>query len=663
MKEIKSDTKPKDLYNPTDKEKESIKAVYNDLEYMRKLRNQKYKYFNDRTVKDFIDDSQLRLNGFVPTRESQGKEKWQSNVFHPITQNKFKAMLAAIALDVPQIRITAQNDNQYRDITRAEIIENLVDFSYNQDNKEEQIFFEAWEAAEKGTVIIYDGFLKAKAKRNIIKSYNPTTGEIEFDEEDVETDNQCVNFIVPLMNLYIKDFQIFDIQKQPSLCWVERMDVNFFQNEFGKYKNADKVKTSNELTDKNESDTFFKEFWQEREKNDEPIEVIRYFNKGEDKFKIIANGVLLFEAPLILGKKKKWYPFAKTVFQPLASDFFYGNSLPNTLMGEQDVINSLFNMALDKTYKSMAPALLIGNTNKDDFDLEDQNTTIDTKIYVQDINQVREMPITGISQSDVKMIDIVARGLDLSSVDANQQGIVGNQTGGNATAREIVIANENAKKLKGIMYLFLTSLWLQKVKLRIMNILIYYTQPKMIEVSDSDKGTKTQEIYQMFTVENAELSDGSKGTLGIQIVRSQEELPNQTELDIEEQKRHLQSGEKFEMMALSSDYLDDWVYDVKIESDSIYQKESGLTQTKMEEKLRMLGTYFPEVIMQNKEKLSKDTLIAYEDDPDEYELTPMPQPQIDPATGMPMEPAMAGITGVQQGTPQVQGQLPKLGKF
>ena len=145
-------------YNPSDKEKQSIKEVYDDLEYMRKLRNQKWKYFNDRTLKDLIDDAQLRLNGYVPTRESQGKEPWQSNVFHPVTKNKFKALLAAVALDIPQTKIVAQNEKLGRDATRADIMKHLVKFSYDQDNKEEQIFFEAWEALEKGTVIVYDGF-------------------------------------------------------------------------------------------------------------------------------------------------------------------------------------------------------------------------------------------------------------------------------------------------------------------------------------------------------------------------------------------------------------------------------------------------------------------------------------------------------------------------
>jgi len=512
-------------------------------------------------------------------------------------------------------------------------MENLVDFSYDQDNKEEQIFFEAWEAAEKGTVITYDGYLKSKAKRKIIKSYDPMTGEIETDEEEVESDNQCINFIIPLVSLYIKDFHIFDIQKQPSICWIERMNPREFENEFKKYPNYKYVKTSPQLITKGEQDTYFTKEWQDRTDDDEPIEVIRYFNKPEDEFIILANGVKIFNSPLILGKKKKWYPFAKTVFEPFATDFFYGNSLPNTLMGEQDVINALFNMSLDKTYKSMAANLLIGNVNKDDFDLEDQNTTIDTKIYVQDINQVKEMPIKGIDQSDFKMIELVSRGLDLSSVDSNQQGVPGR----GVTAREVVIANENAKKLKGIVYLFLTSLWIQKIKLRIMNILTYFTQPK-VDKAIGEKGAE----YQTFMVEGAELSSGLKGTLGIQMVGSKEQLPKQQDLDIDEETMKMRSGENYELLSITSDYLDDWIYDIKVESESIYQQESGLTQSKMEDKLRMIATYFPQLLTTNAEKLFNDTIISYDDDPNDYEAGAMPQ--------------IPGITEEQQPATATAGQ-------
>jgi len=293
----------------------------------------------------------------------------------------------------------------------------------------------------------------------------------------------------------------------------------------------------------------------------------------------------------------------------------------------------------------MAPALLIGNQNKDDFDLEDQNTTIDTKIYVQDINQVREMPISGLNQSDIKMIEIISRGLDLSSVDSNQSGVAGR----GVTAREVVIANENAKKLKGIIYLFLTSLWIQKMKLRIMNILTYYTKPEAKKILGEGKDNVLDE-YQTFMVEGAELPDGTKGTLGITIAPTEKELPDKNELDIKAMQYEKQGEENYHLMSMTSDYLDDWTYDIKVVSESIFQKDSALSQMKMQEKLNLMATFFPNFMMANQEKLAKDTITSFDDDPDEYEFTP-PAPTnptgmmgVSAEGGLPTNPSMPPIS-------------------
>lgn len=633
-------------YRPKKSEEEVIKRVYEDFNHMLDQRHKRWKYLNDRTLKEYVDDSQLRLNGYVPSREEQGKESWQSNVFHPVTRNKFKAILAAVALDVPQVRITAQNEKSRRDWKRAKIMKNLVTFSYSQDNKEEQVFFEGWEAAEKGTVITYDGYLKATAKRKIIKSFDTATGEIETDEQEVETDNQCYEEIVPLLNFYVYDFHIFDVQKQPCVVWLERKRKEDFEYEYGQYKNAKHVPEAVPKSETSEDDTFFTERWSDRFDDKAPIEVIRYYNKRLDEYSVVANGVLILNVPLLLGKKKKWYPFAKTVFEPVASDFFYGKSLPDILMGEQDVINALYNMALDKTYKSMSPALLIGNQNKDDFDLEDQNTTIDTRIYVQDINQVREMPIQGVNPSELNMIQLVSRGLDLSSVDSNQSGVPGR----GVTAREVVIANENAKKLKGIMYLFLTSLWVQKMKLRIMNILVYYTKPKAKAVLGDNQDDTPIDEYQAFSVDNAELDGDMKGTLGVEFFPDEQSLPSQDEADIKAITYRLQSDEAYDYIALTADYLDDWIYDIKVVSESVFQQESSLSQLKMQDKLAVLGTYFPQVIMMNQKKLATDVLTAYDDDADEYTLEQAPAP-MPGMPGAPAEPGAAEATAGQAGLP------------
>jgi hypothetical protein len=366
------------------------------------------------------------------------------------------------------------------------------------------------------------------------------------------------------------------------------------------------------MVEKEVQDRYFYEEWNTRTKK-KAYEIVRLYNKSKDEHIIIINGVLMFEGPLLLGKIEKYYPFAKSVYNPFSVDFFWGNSLPNLMMGEQDVINAFYNMAVDKTYKSLVTSLLIGMTNKDNFDLEDDTTTLDTKIYVQDIQQVKEMPNSGITQSDIKMIDIIGKGLDLSSLDSAQQGV----SQGGRTAREVVIANENARKLKGVFFMFITSLWFQKTKLRTLNILTYYTVSQVNDVVGEKKGKE----FRKFIINNAELSDGRRGSKAVIIAQSKKDLPNQSEIDRNvKEYQAINKDEPYEEIAVVADYLKSWEHEIKIIPETIYNNDSSFSISKNEDKLKVIATLFPEYFQLNKEKLFKDTLTSYEEDVDEYDL-------------------------------------------
>jgi len=613
----------------TKKDSKIIKRVYDDFQQVWDLRHQSHKYFNNRTLEQYINDSELRFIAYVPSKAEQGKENWQANIVPPVTRQKIEALLAAVALDIPQTRFKAVDERNEQDQKRASLMKALVNHSYNQSNKEEELYFEGLETLVKGTCIVYDGHLKTSAKRKIIKDFNVETGEIETEEKEVQVEDRCISTIVPLENLYIADYFVRDIQDQPYLAWVDYLTEDKFNEYYGQYKKAKQVKSgAYKFTTPEEQQRFFKEKWEGRVTKDQPIEVVKYYNKYRDEFIIVANGVLLLNVPLLLGKRKKWYPFSKTIYKAFTSDFFYGHSLPNDLMGAHDVKASLFNMALDKTYKSMVDTLLIGNTNKDDFDLDDEEVTVDTRVYVQDVSQVKNMPTSGLTDGEVKMMDIIGKDLDLSSMDATQQGVAGR----GVTAREIVIANQNAQKMKGVFHMFLTHLWLQKLKLRSLNIITYYTQPKVKQIAEG----KFESAYPKYMVPNQTLSNASQGTLGVQVIGVNEEMPTKDELDVSEIKNRKKVGGNYEEMAMPSEYLDEFEYDIEIVSESIYQKDAVLTQAKLEDKLRMLTTLFPEVFANNKDKLVRDTLYAYDDDPSAYNLVP-PTPDMPAPQGMPTQ--------------------------
>lgn len=655
MKEkIEQLNKNTNTYSLNKEDASIIRRIYDEFSLMRDVHDKPYKYFNNRTLKQFIDDSELRFNSYVPSKSSQGKEKWQANFFHPVTRNKTTAILASVALDVPNVRITARNEKNEINNKVGKIIHDLVKSSYDNENKEENNFFEALECAVKGTEVSYDGYLKTKVKRKEIKSFDILTGEIEFEIKEVEIDEGCQDFIVPLENFFVYSPFIRQVQKQPAIVWTQYMNDRDFAYEFGNYNKFKFVKKGSELLEKDIQQRYFFDDWNARTK-DKPIEVVRYYNKINDEYIIVANGVLMLNAPLLLGKKRKYYPFSKSIYNAFSGDFFWGNSLPNMLVGEQDVINALYNMAVDKTYKSLVTNLLIGNTNKDDFDLEDESVTLDTKIYVQDINQVKEMPNSGLSSSDVEMMSIISRGLDLSSVDANQQGV----TGKGVTAREVVIANEKARELKGIFYLFITSLWIQKIRIRLLNVLTYYTDTQIGASIGNEKGKQ----FKKFIVENVELSNGTRGNKGIIIAKEQKDLPTQNEIDQNvDEYTAINEGVNYEEIAVTSQYLNDWEYKIKIVSEDVYQKESSYSISKVEDKLKLIATMFPEQFAKNGKKLFKDALTAYGEDADEYDLEEQEAEQTD-VNGNPipgaeeMQQTMTKKTP-EQGAPMDMSSLP-----
>jgi len=304
-------------------------------------------------------------------------------------------------------------------------------------------------------------------------------------------------------------------------------------------------------------------------------------------------------------------------------------------------------MSLDKTYRSLNPPLLAGIKNKDLLEMENENIGMESTIYVEDVNQVKYQEIPGITQSEMAMIKWVGQGMDLGTVDTTQQGVAGK----GVTAREIVIANEHAKKLKGVFFMFLTDLWIQKTKLRILNILTNYTQPRVEEITGPDGGVIYKESFRKILVEGSKFPDGSTGTLEIQFASKSEELPTRKELDIEEEKYKIQ-GEKYEKIGMLSTYLDEFDYDVQVISETLYQKDSAESQAVFQEKAKTMVTLFPQIFLANQDVMFDDFATAYGEDKSKYNLTP-PQPET-------LVGGEGGMTPEKKGQPAKTGALPPL---
>lgn len=600
------------------------------------LRNLTYRQFNDRTLKSYIDDSDKRLNAYVP---SSDKEDWQANVALPTVRDKLKRILSGYSLTVPELKVTAgriTGELDVASIDRGEIAQKLVKSSYlENENPVIENFWEAWEMAARGTCIKYEGYLNTTFKQKFIKSYDPVTGIVEEDEREVTVDDKCISYLVPLTELYISDFYIHDIQDQPAIAWITYRSLEQFKYEFKKYKNADKVKNSQGLRE-NTSSFYKQDHWGKTDRaGKEKVEIIRYYNRLEDKYIIIANGIILAETPLLWQfNGKKVYPFAKAVLEPFeGKHFFYGKSFPDMMMGQYDLLNAYFNSTMDKGFKNLNPPTLIGRVNQDAFDLEDELLSTDTKIYVDDINQVKPMPIDQVSQADVAMIELLARGIE-DSVPSMPHLMQGKE----ATAREVVITEERMKELRNIYHEMLVDLWRQKYQIRLANIMLSYPVPKTVY-----ENGKTEKIYKTFVIENAMLDKDTKerGILAVQFRRLSKAEKREAELDMAAEKKAMATkGVNYRKIILDPGYFDGFRYKMTVIPESLHRTSMARLQATILEELATVATYFPQVFIANQKEYFEDVAKAYGRDPvhmvDQAEAMSQEQPAPMEEGGAPM---------------------------
>lgn len=621
VSENKDAVQPK-VYNPDEKEKKIITDSYASVTFMIDGRNKAWPEFNMRTLAQFIDDGDKRLNPYVLPRESYDppKEDWQSNVPLPVIRDKQKKILAGFSLDVPDMSTKAFGDDNALDVNRAEIAKWLIKGSYEQEeNSVLENFWESWECARAGTVIKYEGYLRTQYKQKFITSYDAETGKVEYVERDVVADDKCVSYQVPITEFYIYNFSVQDVQDQPEIAWVRYYSEEDFEAEFGKYPNAKHVKTKGAMTEADTRSFFYQnQTWVDRTGKDQ-IEVVRLYKKGsKEHYRIVANGVLILDAPLLWSVNGvKVYPFAKTIWEPFVDrQFFYGNSFPNIMAALYDSFNTTFNTMSDKQFRSMMPGMLVGRINQDALDLEDQFITGSTKISVEDVNQVKPVPVEGINQSDILLFRILQQALEDAA-----PSLPGLMQGKNPTAREVVIANEKLDEMKSIYSEMLKDLWRQKYYLRLANIQLNYPQPKIIVEKDPKTGEdKEVKLYRTYIIPDAEL-DTKKGERGILAIQFRDIPKNAKEKkkladDIAVEEEVMKNiGQNFRKLIVPRDYLDNKRYQIEMVDGAVMRRSRGVEQAVVLEKLGVISKMFPQIFVLMQDDYFEQVSRAYGENP------------------------------------------------
>lgn len=533
-------------YVPSEDEKSRIDNIYTGFKDCENVRNQTYHYFNDKSLDNVINDAVKRYNSYLPPRD---EGDWRANVNMGETRDKVMAILSFIGSQRMREELSARDKSSMVNKTLSQILQGLYDYSQDAEYGDQKFMLSVLEVLTKGTVFNFEGYERKVRDVKYVESKDWETGEVKTKKKQLVDFDGCVSKVIPLEDVYIPNFYELDIQNQERVYVTEHLPKYIFDTKYKNYKSHKYVKTGSAMPDfEKEGNMFFYESWSGRV-DDDKVEVLKCYVKEEDRYDIVANGVLLtdLDNPILFNHKN--YPFSKAVYEYYATDFFYGMGLPIKLLSRQDVTNTLHRMFLDRTYLSVIPWFI---TSLDD-EIEESEIGPMQRVKVSDVTQFREANIQSIQQGDIRMVEMLQGSMDLSSVDQAMQGSVSKETASAYLgAREANIQ---------IMSLFLNNLsWMryEQTKQRIANILQFYPKPG----PDSDQ-YKAKEIRQ----EGQTLSDGSKG---IQIIRliNDSKVKKGTELDKNGYRQKMledkETGDKTEIFYITCNKLRNIDYDIKI---------------------------------------------------------------------------------------------------
>lgn len=604
----------------TPAEREEISDILAKVDAMYQIQVGTWAEFNDRSLKDYIDDNQKRINNYVAPR-TDSIDDWQTRGFEGITREKMFAFVSKVAMNRPKYKFKATDKKGFIDGIISEVVKDVYDYTWNyEDPTSVQFFFDAWAAAGSGTVIRWEGVDQTTETLEEFENYDVTTGEITgLTKREVVSDINCKSRRVQPLSFLVSNWYEPDIQLQPHIAEIFDMSRYDFERQYGGYKNADQVPESQYI-----QDTWLSSLLSEQWKNipSDRVRVIHFLEKGRkgSKFRIIANGVLILATPI--PRKDGKYPYSRGIFKPFADErFFWGKALPDEIASDQDVYNAFKNMVIDRALLYIQRPLIGSNLSEVENEIFRPNGILNVKG-----GELKTMDYAPPGAADIQILEYLRAAANRQTSDAAQSG----QAGQGVTAREIVIADENARKLAGVFRLFLEDFDIRATKLRVGNIMQFYFEPsKLNELVGEEETKELQVAYRSFSMPNRTLSDKRQGLKVINIVGKREDVAQAQEDNAVDEIVAKKQGIELQKETINSQYVKNFEVDMMIVPESSYEQSRSLELAMQNEYTTTMAKLFPQKFMQYQDVFFKEMNEVYDKDTSDFDKVPQ-QPQLPP---------------------------------
>lgn len=353
--------------------------------------------------------------GSTRTHASADPEaSWQSYMHKPIIMSKSQILIAHTVANMIYPAYIAQNENSSEDDLKSNVLQLLGDYVFDDPDFAQQIVTAVTAVTFSPVVIIEKGYDDGK---HWVKLVDMTTFKYS-------------------------NYWERDVQKQRFVIKDERIDYFDAEAMYGSHKNWKYVNPGQDCY----QDTVTMAYYYSQIPSDmqNTVRRLTYYNKAKDLMITLINGIPVCDIdtklPRLGKKKKRFYPFATLVYENLGRNTFIGRPFAQKLWADEVLASGLQSMTYDMTKQAVAPTKVVWGSDN----LTARNFGPGTIVNAGNNKNFKVENVDNGNNLNAayQMLEYLSRqDADNTNIDA----LRGGQTGSGSTAREVVIANENAK--------------------------------------------------------------------------------------------------------------------------------------------------------------------------------------------------------------------------
>jgi hypothetical protein len=468
---------PSEVKEPKYSEKEQKYRLFllQRLESSRDVRESPRDEFNGMTYSQRYESNLKAGLSFTPPR----KNPEDTQVVTGTTREKKLAIMAAVLNLNFQTTFKAFDKNNIEDLELGDAMTDCVERSNKIEMWEEKMIYAYDELVTQGDVFVEEIYVdetRIDKKRIKLSDVNEETFK-DFDPEQSTklVFSGCRRNILSGLQVYLGSIKVRDVKQQPYLFTKEILPFENAKAILGHLPRWENVPRYLIDTSGNGDDAHWGMNWRlTNELQKDQVEILRYQDKWNDEYQILANGVMMLPIRFPMPWEHGEYNITQGKLEPISAFFAYSKSYPDKTKLDQEILDEMYRLAVLKTQKSYMPPIANYSTN-----ILNRSHFLPGKV-INNLNKGDVETLGGdpgmysMKPSEFEMIKMVKEFVSEKTVSDVFQG---QQPAGNPTATEISTVTQQAKQRLGLIIFGFIQFHQNLDMLRLYNILENYTKP------------------------------------------------------------------------------------------------------------------------------------------------------------------------------------------